>query len=711
MDASVFSADDSKSDARNVASENDPPDFQWDLDTVCIQLPASFPRPRLRGRGQGEGLLGDSQEPEHPATELLGKTESLCVTPLSNLQSNNSDTQTTGLWNRLSTPLWTTAIVLMLLGCWLSFTGLKGSSSGDRGKANRSADVRQASTSQADAIRSAAFTDRDSNWRITTAKIEDIKVGMRVPAHNPQLSAADRKAQEFTVDPATWRTFKLSVEKSDGSGNLDVTLLRPASWLVDESATTELLALLAAEDIAPEHFADISLADRAISLLKSASEYNPIQESIDRLAPIVAQSDPSTIGFAANPAHWVLARVALGTLSSLGEELEYELDYLSQAKEVLAGRAIGSQIYLDMPELGATGLATVKYIGPASDGQQTLNDHKEVDPANWKKITLIADRKDGSQTQVTFLRSDEWIRESIRLANGDLIEQIDATLVGQSIEIVIPELELNGFARITRVEPCPKIKDGPGEVITATFHTNRAHVLDLRFEPSQVFTSSSNSDSKVACGFTLGVTGSHPFWSSNREEFVPARDLRVGERCVTIDGQHFRLTSIFPRAGPQAVYNLEVANQHVYFVSCEGLLVHNAGKYLTQAGRQASAARKAVGRAPNPANLKRASRNLKSKDAFERLGIRTSSKGTSPSIVYTIYDRNGAFVKFGVSDAAGMRLRTSLTEAGLGATFKRSGIMTKRQAHLTEKYMRSLHYNSTRILDLPGMKYPFPVIW
>jgi hypothetical protein len=53
---------------------------------------------------------------------------------------------------------------------------------------------------------------------------------------------------------------------------------------------------------------------------------------------------------------------------------------------------------------------------------------------------------------------------------------------------------------------------------------------------------------------------------------------------VALDGQHFRLTSITPRAGPEPVFNLEVANQHVYFVSEEGLLVHNAmgPVYLTE---------------------------------------------------------------------------------------------------------------------------------
>ena len=36
------------------------------------------------------------------------------------------------------------------------------------------------------------------------------------------------------------------------------------------------------------------------------------------------------------------------------------------------------------------------------------------------------------------------------------------------------------------------------------------------------------------------------------------------------------LTDITPRAGPETVYNFEVAGEHVYYVGTDGLLVHNA---------------------------------------------------------------------------------------------------------------------------------------
>ncbi|QDT78557.1 hypothetical protein Mal35_20060 [Gimesia maris] len=41
-------------------------------------------------------------------------------------------------------------------------------------------------------------------------------------------------------------------------------------------------------------------------------------------------------------------------------------------------------------------------------------------------------------------------------------------------------------------------------------------------------------------------------------------------------GKTVRITSIEIRAGPEPVYNLEIAGEHVYSVTGSGLLVHNA---------------------------------------------------------------------------------------------------------------------------------------
>lgn len=89
--------------------------------------------------------------------------------------------------------------------------------------------------------------------------------------------------------------------------------------------------------------------------------------------------------------------------------------------------------------------------------------------------------------------------------------------------------------------------------------------------------------------------------------------------------------------------------------------------------------------------------------------LTTSSKSTALSRTYTIYTANGTLFKFGVTDANFIRMNQSLKLAGEGSYGSFSSIMIKSEAHIMEKYLRSLHFNSTGVYQLPGMKVPFPI--
>ena len=182
------------------------------------------------------------------------------------------------------------------------------------------------------------------------------------------------------------------------------------------------------------------------------------------------------------------------------------------------------------------------------------------------------------------------------LADETLADEMaaDAVLrgeeVGSEIFLEMPELGAVGFARVIAIEPCPEVIDGPGRVVTATFRHQSAQVLDLAFAPvsgpnaeTTTVAFNTSTDSPPASIFSLGVTSVHPFWSVDRAEFVPAGELRPLEQVLGIDGQHFHLTSITPRAGPETVYNFEVALDHVYYVGEGGLLVHNTCTVLGDA--------------------------------------------------------------------------------------------------------------------------------
>jgi hypothetical protein len=95
--------------------------------------------------------------------------------------------------------------------------------------------------------------------------------------------------------------------------------------------------------------------------------------------------------------------------------------------------------------------------------------------------------------------------------------------------------------------------------------------------------------------------------------------------------------------------------------------------------------------------------------SYKALGIETSSTSTAASRVYTIYQQDGTLFKFGVTDADFGRMNQSLEMAGPGSYARYTDIMPKYQAHLGEKYLRSLQYNSTGVWPLPGMKVPYPI--
>ena len=101
---------------------------------------------------------------------------------------------------------------------------------------------------------------------------------------------------------------------------------------------------------------------------------------------------------------------------------------------------------------------------------------------------------------------------------------------------------------------------GPGfQIVTGTFQHEAAQTLDISVEDELK---------------PIGTTPNHPIWSVDREAFVRADSLTVGERLQTLNGIA-RIINITARGPPEPVYNLEVQVKHTYFVADSGVLVHN----------------------------------------------------------------------------------------------------------------------------------------
>jgi len=125
-------------------------------------------------------------------------------------------------------------------------------------------------------------------------------------------------------------------------------------------------------------------------------------------------------------------------------------------------------------------------------------------------------------------------------------------------------LEVEGWADVMSVEACPEIESGRGRVITATFTQMSAGVLELSVQAASGQTE------------TLEPTSPHRFFSEDRQDWVAAKELRIGEKLRTRAGEIVAVESSSKKSGVYRVYNMEVEGEHQYFVGVSSTLVHNA---------------------------------------------------------------------------------------------------------------------------------------
>ena len=73
---------------------------------------------------------------------------------------------------------------------------------------------------------------------------------------------------------------------------------------------------------------------------------------------------------------------------------------------------------------------------------------------------------------------------------------------------------------------------------------------------------------------SIRTTPEHPF-AIDGAGWVAASDLEVGQRTIDINGNLGTITGLAPAKGLTTVHNFSVTNDHTYFVSEQGVWVHN----------------------------------------------------------------------------------------------------------------------------------------
>jgi hypothetical protein len=192
-----------------------------------------------------------------------------------------------------------------------------------------------------------------------------------------------------------------------------------------------------------------------------------------------------------------------------------------------------------------------RVLTEATKGSVELSgdDATQVDSLTWRLVRLRTAKPAGSDNivDVELLRPLVWIEQG-------------RAVVGSQMHFELAELGIDGPADVLAIEPCPEIEPGRGRVITGTFTTARCSVLELRLSNGEV----------------LQPTPPHRFYSETRQDWVAAGGLRIGECLRTASGQAVTVESVGLKAGEHRVYNLEVEQEHQFFVGESGVLVHNA---------------------------------------------------------------------------------------------------------------------------------------
>ncbi len=179
-------------------------------------------------------------------------------------------------------------------------------------------------------------------------------------------------------------------------------------------------------------------------------------------------------------------------------------------------------------------------------------DFTDVTRPLWRYIDLRLKKPDGSIANIKVGRPLWWIQET------------DAK-VGGTIDLSMVEVGIEGQAEVLRIGPCDadsREGDRNSNLVIGKIEHENAIVLDLVF----------NNDTANP----VGVTANHPLFSADRDDWVPAGEVKIGEKLRTTNGTA-TLTGKSQRPGRHKVYNLEVHRSHSYYVSQFGILAHNTG--------------------------------------------------------------------------------------------------------------------------------------
>ncbi|WP_373548682.1 Hint domain-containing protein [Haliscomenobacter sp.] len=245
-----------------------------------------------------------------------------------------------------------------------------------------------------------------------------------------------------------------------------------------------------------------------------------------------------------------------GTVTTLGAQ---PIEALNPATPIPAYQAASTPTSYDPSTTTEFGIQALN-AAHTLPGDVKEVDLEEITPATWRWLHLSYTKPDGSTAQVYLRRPLWWMQQHGARAPGD------------HITLLMPEMGIVGRARLEAILPSTLDTrswdyraqgDYAHYPLTGFFAHESAEVWDLYFTSSKQ---------------PVGATYNHPFYSTDRAQYVYAGELALGEHILTQSGDTVQFLIKRPHAGLSTkVYNLEVWRAHNFLVTGKGMVVHNNG--------------------------------------------------------------------------------------------------------------------------------------
>jgi len=212
-------------------------------------------------------------------------------------------------------------------------------------------------------------------------------------------------------------------------------------------------------------------------------------------------------------------------------------------------------------------LATIKYfyiltpiilllvvgISLANSPNQTLTTElvpsfvdTTINPSTWRSLRLKMLTVDGDALKIEMLRSQRWI-EKFKAHQGE------------TIDLTLKELNIEGKATVLSVSPCAEIMKGSGRVVLTTVQRFSRSLKKLYFKGVEQ---------------PLEITATHRLYSESHKNWMAVANLNPGNQLRTKHGK-LVIDRISSMPGTHQVYNIEVQTKHSFYVSSQSILSHN----------------------------------------------------------------------------------------------------------------------------------------